>query len=163
MLHPVKDNEISRDGVSIAFLVEFAAECRRTLADAEITTTADIWVRKIKPATESAKISYVELLQLTGCAHYVGQATVFFSHAWTYQFQLVVETLAGWCEREGIDARVSFVWFDTFTVNQHTCITDFAHWSQGFQHTIRSIGRVVVFLQPWDKAVWLSRAWCMYE
>ena len=162
MLRPVQDNEISLDGVSIAFLVEFAAECR-TRPDAGTATTDDVCKSIVKPATEGAKCSYAELLKRTGRAQHVRQANLFFSHAWRYNFQLAVETLADWCKRKGLDARACFVWFDIYTVNQHTGITDFAYWSEGFRRAIRSIGRVVVFLQPWNAPVWLSRAWCLYE
>ena len=123
MLRPVQDNEISLDGVSIAFLVEFAAECRRTRPDAGIATTDDVCKSIVKPATEGAKCSYAELLKRTGRAQHVRQANLFFSHAWRYNFQLAVETLADWCKRKGLDARACFVWFDIYTVNQHTGIT----------------------------------------
>ena len=163
MLRQVQDAEVSLDGVSIAFLKEFAAECRRTRPDAETATTGDVCKAVIKPATEHAKCSFVELLKRTGRAQHVRRANLFVSHAWTYKFQLVVETLAGWCEREGLDAQACFVWFDVFASNQHARIADFAHWSAGFRLAIRSIGRAVLILQPWDDAVWLTRAWCLYE
>ena len=140
--------EISLDGVSVAFLVEFAAECRRTLPDADAASTDDVCKRMIKSATEGAKCSYKDLLTRTGRAQHMRQATVFLSHAWKYWFHLVVETLMGWCEREGLDAGSCFVWFDIFTANQHTGITDFAYWSEGFRRAVRSIGRVVILLLP---------------
>jgi tetratricopeptide (TPR) repeat protein len=162
------DTEISLDGVSIHFLVQFADECRHVRQDADTATTGEVCKNIVvcdsfKPAEGGAPCSYVELLKRTDRAHHVGRANIFFSHAWTYNFQLAVETLSDWCKREGLDARACFVWFDIFTVNQHTGIRDFAYWSDGFRRTIRSIGRVVVFLQPWNDAVWLSRAWCLYE
>ena len=158
---PPSDSEISLDGVSVAFLLEFAAECSGTLP--ETATTADVCDEIVKKATESAKCSYAELLRRTGRGHHVNTATVFFSHAWKYKFQPVVKTLAGWCEREKLDPLLCFVWFDIFTVNQHSGIEDFEYWSDGFKQSIVTIARVVILFLPWNDAVWLGRAWCLYE
>ena len=158
--HPI-DSAISLDGVSVAFLLEFAAECSGTLP--ESATTADVCDEIVKKATESAKCSYTELLKCTGRGHHVRTANVFFSHAWKYQFQLVVKTLAGWCEREKLDPKLCFLWFDILTINQHTGITDFEYWSEGFKQSITTIARVVILFMPWKDAIWLGRAWCLYE
>ena len=153
--------EISQDGVSVAFLLEFAAECSGTLP--ETATTAEVCEQMVEKATKSAVCSYAELLKSTGRGDHVKTATVFFSHAWKYKFQLVIKTLAGWCKREKLDPLLCFVWFDIFTVNQHTGITDFAYWSEGFKQSIVTIARVVILFLPWKEAVWLGRAWCLYE
>ena len=75
----------------------------------------------------------------------------------------MVKTLAGWCEREKLDPLLCFVWFDIFTVNQHSGIEDFEYWSEGFKQSIVTIARVVNLFLQWNDAVWLGRAWCLYE
>ena len=98
----------------------------------------------------------------TNLSH-VGIATVFLSHAWKYDFLMVLQIVLAWCSKSGIDKKSCFVWFDIFTVNQHSGITDFQYWSQGFEKSIQTIGHVLIILFPWDKPIWLSRAWCLYE
>ena len=151
-------------GVSVAFLKDFADECRDKHNVPDNATTDDVCSLVVKKETEDAKISYTELLKRKpAMKHHVGPATFFLSHAWKYAFLLVVETIVGWCERENLDAETCFVWFDIFTVCQHTAITNFEYWSEGFKHAIRDIGRAVILLMPWDRAVWQTRAWCLYE
>jgi tetratricopeptide (TPR) repeat protein len=160
----ISTNTISTDGVSVAFLKEFADECRTKHTLPDNATTADVCALVVKKETEDAKISYTELLKRTpAMKHHVHPATVFLSHAWKYAFLLVVETVVEWCERETLDAQTCFVWFDIFSVCQHTAITNFEYWSNGFRGAIKNIPRAVILLMPWDKAVWQTRSWCLFE
>jgi hypothetical protein len=114
--------------------------------------------------TKKAKCSYLQLLKLNAkTASLVGPATVFLSHAWKYNFLMVLQVILDWCSKNDVDKKTCFVWFDIFTVNQHTGITDFVYWSEGFEKSILTIGKVIIVLFPWDNPVWLGRAWCLYE
>jgi tetratricopeptide (TPR) repeat protein len=146
-------------GVRVRFLEEFINACtggREGIAD--FTTTA-ICERIVKPFTEPYKLSFCDLLHQSGHPG-IGQATVFISHAWKYKFVDVVDAL----QRKFADALDTVVWFDVFSVNQHTTSQrDFGWWSGTFQERIRQFGHTVMVLSPWQDPVPLTRAWCLWE
>ena len=125
-------------------------------------TTAEVCSELIKAETDSERISYVELLRRTGKGAYVGDAIRFISHAWACNFLALVETIFEECEKEGLDESKCPVWLDIFTVNQHSGIEDFDHWTTSFQLAIRKIGKAWIIFIPFF-AVWLERSWCLYE
>ena len=117
---------VPTDGLSLAALRAFVAEHSaegRTFAPApgepadaqslplsELTTT-QVCYRIIKPATAERRCAYSTLLHgrtdAAGQA-YVRTATVFVSHAWSYRFLDLVDTLTA-SYPEGSDAGV-YLW-----------------------------------------------------
>ena len=56
------------------------------------------------------------------------------------------------------------IWFDLFSNNQHKAPAREFHWWQNtFQDSIRSIGKTVMVLAPWNNPVPLTRGWCIWE
>eukprot|EP00291_Cryptomonas_curvata_P027898 CAMPEP_0172204986 /NCGR_PEP_ID=MMETSP1050-20130122/32320_1 /TAXON_ID=233186 /ORGANISM="Cryptomonas curvata, Strain CCAP979/52" /LENGTH=627 /DNA_ID=CAMNT_0012883725 /DNA_START=2212 /DNA_END=4091 /DNA_ORIENTATION=- len=125
-------------------------------------STADVCSTIIKPRTASNRISYVELLQRTGKTACTGEAKWFVSHAWACKFLSVVETIFQKCKDEGLDDSACIIWFDIFSVDQHSGIQHFDHWAISFQEAIRRIGKAWIIFIPYF-AVWLERAWCLFE
>jgi hypothetical protein len=78
-------------------------------------------------------------------------------------FLAVVQTIFQRCRDEGLDEDSFGVWFDTFSVNQHSGIERFDHWANSFKLAIRKIGQAWIILIPYRAAVWMSRSWCLFE
>jgi hypothetical protein len=56
------------------------------------------------------------------------------------------------------------VWYDVFSVNQHsTGEKDFTWRSGTFQEAISQFGHTVMVLSPWYDSIPLKRAWCLWE
>jgi tetratricopeptide (TPR) repeat protein len=146
-------------GIKVSFLQEFINACPGRRPRIAHLTTDDICQTLVKPFTEPYKLSLCDLLNQ---AHHpgIGKATVFISHAWKYKFVDVVDAL----ERKFSDALDTVVWFDVFSVNQHTTTEkDFSWWSGTFQEAIRQFGHTVMVLSPWHDPIPLTRAWCLWE
>eukprot|EP00597_Dinobryon_sp_UTEXLB2267_P017600 CAMPEP_0201112600 /NCGR_PEP_ID=MMETSP0812-20130820/77351_1 /ASSEMBLY_ACC=CAM_ASM_000668 /TAXON_ID=98059 /ORGANISM="Dinobryon sp., Strain UTEXLB2267" /LENGTH=542 /DNA_ID=CAMNT_0047375985 /DNA_START=92 /DNA_END=1721 /DNA_ORIENTATION=+ len=123
-------------------------------------TSDDVCREIIKPLTKDLKCSYVDLLraiQHPACRE-GKKADVFVSHAWKCNFLVLVDSLLQhFADR--LDTIV--VWFDVFTINQHTWLEwwDLESTCKG----IKDIGNTVMVLTPWQDPVPLTRAWCLYE
>ena len=73
----------------------------------------------IKPATKAKRCAYIDLLMAgavpeVGGAADVGDSTDFISHAWKYNFKMLVSAL----EAARLPAD-GFLWVDCVVVNQH--------------------------------------------
>lgn len=87
-------------------------------------------------------------------------AEAFISHAWTYSFLTVLHAL-----------RLHFkhfpgtrLWFDVFTVNQHTNADKKSiWWLDTFGNAIKKINYTVLIADPWIKPVVFTRTWCVWE
>ena len=148
-------------GVTVSFLSQFIQTCIGTNTRDSIKdlTTNDICEKYVKPFTAPYKLSLCDLLQQCGETK-IGAATVFISHAWKYKFIEVVDAL----ERSFANSMDTVVWFDVFSVNQHsTGEKTFDWWSTTFQEAIRKFGRTVMILSPWHDPIPLTRAWCLWE
>jgi len=152
-------NAMDIRGVSVSYLGTFVRENAMCLTG---RTTSQVCSELIKSHTASEKISYIDLVLRSGKTSCVGQAIRFVSHAWSCNFLAVVETLVQKCKDEKEDESTCFVWFDIFSVNQHSGIEDFGHWSESFQSAIRKIGRAWIIFIPF-LPVWLERSWCLFE
>ena len=107
--------------------------------------------------------SYVDHL---GEAPHVGTCNVFVSHAYTYKFLTVLETVRAWEVQQRVNGeRGPFAYyFDLFQNNQHggEKIT-FEALSSEFSRNIMAIGKTLLVLE-WEKPEEvLKRAWCMFE
>ena len=113
----------------------------------------------VKPATASGQSSYCELLSDRQHAA-VGEAKVFISHAWKYEFLDVVDALTFHFKHEAD----IIVWFDLFSNNQHKAVDlTFDWWCNTFKSAIQQFGRTVIVLAPWDDPIPLTRGWCLFE
>ncbi len=122
-------------------------------------TTNDVCEKMIKPTTANQQLSFCDMLKQVSHPA-VGQATVFISHAWKYQFLDVCDALLEHF-RDKLD---TIVWFDLFAVNQHRSPgLPFEWWTTTFQSAIREFGHTVMVLAPWNDPIPLTRAWCLWE
>jgi peroxiredoxin family protein len=146
-------------GVTVSFLRIFVEENKVRLMN---MTTADVCNEIIKADTKSERISYIELLQKKGKGSFVGTAIRFISHAWACKFLALVETIFEKCKEDGLDESACSIWLDIFTVNQHSGIEDFEHWTTSFQIALRQIGKAWIIFIPYFP-IWLKRSWCLFE
>eukprot|EP00597_Dinobryon_sp_UTEXLB2267_P011602 CAMPEP_0170131710 /NCGR_PEP_ID=MMETSP0020_2-20130122/23428_1 /TAXON_ID=98059 /ORGANISM="Dinobryon sp., Strain UTEXLB2267" /LENGTH=695 /DNA_ID=CAMNT_0010366873 /DNA_START=888 /DNA_END=2975 /DNA_ORIENTATION=+ len=123
-------------------------------------SSEDVCVKIVKPLTERLQCSYVDLLRAIkhpACRE-GKKADVFVSHAWKCNFLVVVDSLLHhFADR--LDTIV--VWFDVFTINQHTWKE---WWSlESINEGIKDIGNTVMVLTSWQDPVPFTRAWCLFE
>lgn len=91
----------------------------------------------------------------------VSRPTIFISHAWSYQWSVLLGAIRAFVATEELDPEKTYFWIDILCVNQH--VTDSRPpewWSSIFKDAVRAIGWTVVVLSPWDNPKPLTRAWC---
>ena len=111
----------------------------------------------VVPATSARKCPYVRILD----PRFVGKATVFVSHAYSYVVADTFEVMLRYAETHP-DA---YFWFDPFSLNQHSNsgVVDTATLEHAFGDNIRSIGSTLIVSSPWHDPCFLNRAWCLFE
>lgn len=103
---------------------------------------------------------------LPGCtADDVAPATVFVSHAWSYTFEELYNTIASTCEQGDFDKQTTFFWVDVCCVNQFVFATEhtFDWLTTTFKTNVGRIGHTLLVLTPWNQPTALTRAWCLFE
>ena len=125
----------------------------------------------IKPACTAAswpedekERSYARMVRAEGETG-VGEANVFASHAWTFVFEELVESLR-FFETQQIAAgeEPSLFWLDIFVVDENAAHTYPSEWWQtSFTQAVGTIGHTALVLTPWSAPVPLRRAWCLWE
>ena len=116
----------------------------------------------VKPACAGDDCAFINCAAIPWVReHQPGKtASVFCSHAWSYRIMDVLNALIAYAnEQPG-----TVFWFDLVVNNQVSsgCLPQ-EWWSSLFKQTVRSIGKTLVIMSPWDKPVPLSRAWCLWE
>eukprot|EP01147_Barroeca_monosierra_P008611 gene8610-1024_t len=149
-------------GVSADFVRDFLGNIKTTFPDhwSELTTK-DVCDLLIIPRTNGANEAYIDYLQKENPS-YLGEATVFISHAWRYKIVDILQTLLEYAEENSLQP--PFFWFDLFINNQNIA-QDLPQtwWTTTFMDSIKSIGKVLLVLSPWDDPIPLTRAWCLWE
>ena len=145
------------DGITIKAIADFIEDHGGKEAF-EGKTTTDVNNLIQKPLTQELKVSYCKYLKIKKKST-IKEANVFISHAWQYQFLDVVEAITEHFNNDDD----TYIWFDVFTVNQHTNITNSEWWAESFRSAIEKIGRTVVVLSPWNSPIPFTRAWCLWE
>ncbi len=176
--HSASSNSTSdfpSDGVRLSYLPEFIdKECggREKIKD---YTTYQICENFIATKTKEQRISYVDFLrkvdsdnesrksqQIAPVPRLIRKAEVFISHAWSSKFIDVIDTLL----EHFRDRPDVYIWFDSFTVNQHTSQNSnrpFSWWSTTFKDAIQDMGHTVMIFAPWKRPALFTRVWCMWE
>ena len=91
---------------------------------------------------------------------YVGQATVFVSHAYKYKVADSIECMLRYEEEHP----GRYFWFDPFSMNQHAPgVVETSQLEELFGGTIREIGKAMLVFGPWDKPLPLTRAWFVFR
>jgi tetratricopeptide (TPR) repeat protein len=176
---PSHESQVTTDsmpmlGISMVGIDEFIGRCGGE-ACLEGLETAQVCEKFIVPMTIESKSSYVEYIdgcaarRRVPCLQLVSRANLFISHAWRYKFLAVVSALRQFLasnkNKQGTPETV-YVWFDLFTNSQHesTCvIRPFSWWSGTFLNAIKSIGWLLLVLEPSDNPVIFTRVWCIWE
>ncbi len=145
-------------GVRLSYLDEFTSDCggREQLQG---LTTAEVCMNFVVPMTSSYQSSLCEMLQKTKPGA-VGNATVFISHVYQYEFLSVVDALKYHFRLEPD----TIVWFDVFSINKHSFRDMPYEWySTTLMAAIKSIGHTVMVMSPWNDRLPHTRTWCLYE
>ena len=126
-------------------------------------TTAEACFNTFKPLAARARSSVADcLLWLEACdpttqLPYVATATVFTSHAWKYEFALLLASLDAFAAAQSSPAEV-YIWFDCVVVNQHaSAALPQEWWSTAFAAGIQTIGHTCLVLSPWRDPLPLTR------
>ena len=95
--------------------------------------------------------SYCELMRADpATAGFVGAPTVFFSHAWRFNFHDVLEAIRNFVEARPAGSPPTFFWFDAFSLDEHaTSLLSEQWWSDMMQGTIAAIGHTLLHFKPW--------------
>jgi hypothetical protein len=95
----------------------------------------------------------------------VGEATVFISHAWSFEFLDFVEALIDYFDHiESSKKENIILWIDLFSNNQHHCVSyDFQWWSTTFLSAIAQFHSTLMVFSPWHNPIPLTRGWCIWE
>ena len=134
-------------------------------------STDEVCSQIIKPETvaaawpaEQRERSYAQMDLARGKGG-TGKATVFASHAWTFVFEELVESLR--CferQQRAAGAPASLFWLDIFVVDENAAHTYPSEWWQvSFTRAVGTIGHTALVLTPWRAPVPLRRAWCLWE
>ena len=152
-------------GCSAAFLVYFITKYAK---DVQIPT-GEFVPKFVAPLTKSTKLDWVNHHQqinptpTTTLVEHHGKTTHFVSHAWRGSlydlFMAVIEYDQNLIPRP---LQKNYYWIDIFAVSQHQ--------SKYQSSDLNSLGEVVkeakatlLFLQPWNAPILLTRIWCLYE
>ena len=158
-------------GECIGFTVDAFDHIRQSPLYKRGMTTEAVCLNVIKPFTEEhGKCSFATILAsvlkqpsvAVVPTYKMGPANTFVSHAWSYEFDILLETM-----RADANSRMhedTFFWLDIVAINQHKTESlgkDF--WSTAFRRSISSIGRTLLVMYPWTNPIPLTRCWCLWE
>eukprot|EP01047_Picozoa_sp_COSAG01_P061759 COSAG01_NODE_7758_length_3068_cov_2.596497_1_plen_757_part_00 len=96
----------------------------------------------------------------------IGEANVFFSHAWQFPIVDVVLAMRSFEARERAagNTKPIFYWFDVMVVNQHASESRPPEWWEtAFRRAVSDIGHTCLMMMPWDEPTVMTRAWCLWE
>ena len=156
----------STEGVRFKYFLEFIEGCGGEEA-LRGKTTSEVCEAFVKPRTlKAGGGSLCDLLRASeATSGLVAKSAWYISHAWSYPFLDVVEAVRLFLEDEcGGRAGEEVVWFDVFSTEIRSSDDRSSEWNYtAFKDFIRSIGSVLMVMQPWDNPVTLTRAWCVFD
>jgi len=111
--------------------------------------------------------AYVDCLD----EEHVGESNVMLSYGWGNSCGDIVDALMDFCRQGQLNPKDTYVWICCLCNNQHRVAENkangedvtFEEFRDIFQNNVISIGHVVAMFSPWDKPVYLSRVWCIFE
>jgi len=122
----------------------------------------------------------------TGCSYVdclsgednVGPANVMISYSWAYCIGDIIDTLVDFCKIKNKEPKRTYVWICCLCVNQHRVVEsskfsktskgpndleNFEHFQKVFHSRVTGVDEIISMMFPWDKPVYLSRIWCIFE
>lgn len=95
----------------------------------------------------------------------VGRSDALLSYTWAYKMTSVADALKRWAIEKGKQLQRTYVWICAFCLNQHRMPNYMsAHeLADEFRPRVLAIGCLLPMLEPWDAALYHSRAWCLFE
>jgi tetratricopeptide (TPR) repeat protein len=128
-------------------------------------STRDVQYRLRTITVESRQSLCSQLLEESG-QELVSEANWFITHAWDYKFLDVMEAIELFFQVEYGSDRMNeaVIWFDLFSVTQHGMGSQpFEWWTTVVRNAVKTIGNMLIILEPWENPVALSRSWCVFE
>lgn len=146
-------------GVSPDFLDDLCRMLRVRPGETAYEVSERLWEHLFRQRLRSSLAEqHVGTLSESG-AQAVGLATHFVSHAHACDFRKMVEALHAHAALHDLDTSSIFYWLDLVCLRQFAQEADLIYLGA----LERRVGRVVLVLDPWDKPVALTRAWCLWE
>jgi len=127
--------------------------------DSYIEMLYGVYRRKCDTCTTDAEVERVSLeLDET-----LGTVNVFVSHAWRYEFEMLVESIGewerNWEKQNGTKHETFYYFIDYLAVNQHDMAGDLGK----LQEVVENSKVTCLVMSPWHNPIPLLRCWCIYE
>jgi len=114
--------------------------------------------RVVKPRTKDNKTSFVTLIASDpATSGEVGQANIFISHSWKYDFKKLVGAIRDYEQKT--DGKTNHYFLDYLAVNQWSPMSDLGQ----LQKTIEQADTTLLVLSPWNAPIPMQRCWCLFE
>ena len=136
-------------------------------------TTEDVAEYVIKRACEKEECTYLELIQPHANVSTREYQGTFVSHARKCLFADLVGSLEHFYQLQKDDLSNRFVWLDIFSANQPKLTArnvepavrkeNERQLTEGLHVAIAKFEQRVMFMDKWDAATPLTRAWCVWE
>lgn len=139
-----------------------------SLAERLLTGPSGLGAGRICPRDGALHCSYVDALD----SRYTGRSTVMISAPLEHSVRDVVGSISSWCKENALDSSQTYVWqcsmcnnlYRTGAREQETLHNAAqASYVELLEKRLRAIGRVLVFLSPWQKPVYLHSALRLFE
>jgi len=83
----------------------------------------------------------------------------------------IVEGLSDYCLQRGFNSVLTCIWICCLCINQHRVqesrekgeVVSFDDFAKEFGSRVKGIRRVLALVMPWDKPLYITRVWCIYE
>jgi len=93
-----------------------------------------------------------------------GECTHFLSWTWSYTIGEVRDALSSWIELSSLDPKLTYLWMCFFCNNQYRILGSVSdNLEEAFEDNLLRIGTMVALLNSWDRPVYLTRIWTIYE
>ncbi|KAI8616544.1 hypothetical protein BC830DRAFT_1080528 [Chytriomyces sp. MP71] len=135
---------------------------RDALVGKSTAQVSEMYLKPMTIGTQGSLIATYYASEIESLRALPQNATWFVSHAWGCPFLDTLDALTDFFGDRGLEDPI--VWFDLFSNPQHgTASKPFEWWQTVFLEAVKTIGSVVMILQPWEDPVPLRRCWCVYE
>jgi len=101
----------------------------------------------------------------------VGPANIMLSYGWGNAIGDIVDTLVDFCKCNHLEIKRTYIWICCLCNNQHRVAenkksgieVEFEEFRDIFGSCVTGIGNVIAMMSPWNKPIYLTRVWCIFE